>query len=524
MKTRVDNIFRKPLTYKSSSPTSIFRRHNNNNNQQQQPSNSSESESYVVSCPATPKPTTDDQQQQQQQWPPHQLSNSIEVGAVNDKSSILASQSSSTPNKLDRCNPLPTQETTNSFNVQSIFGTTDSFNIDKSSPDRSPLSSSKRSLRSLSNSSKSPKQGTPKSNSRGIKKIKPPSYYKLQFSKSQDKASLTSGDDSSVQIDDEHNLQIRLATTNDCCDSTVGESSRSMREERQRVKISRASPICEDTSNEEDKEEEGIEYDALNNVVITPDFGINSSTTATAGEGRGEKMKHKWTVNSQGQIIIVPPSPTHIASEQLITKKARHHSPVKEMNLVPKAAPFTDEQPATTMTSSINQPILMTVSNDSSSNSSFISSGEEETLEGTTFLTPLPTSGSGGSSNLESPPRMTRHSRAFGTAYHSLFRGDESDGSRSSGNNAAANKSSSLPTSGKRRQRSISPNNSKGSKTSDDGGGCTSILTQILDVFSLNGNMCCHQEVGSNEGVEGNGDYLRQHSQQAQQRGVLICA
>ena len=523
MKTRVDNIFRKPLTYKSSSPTSIFRRHNNNNNQQQQPSNSSESESYVISCPATP--TTDDQQQQQ--WPPHQLSvSSVEVcGAVNDKSTTLSSsQSPSTPNKLDRCNPLPTHsETGNSFNVQSIFGTTDSFNIDKSSPDRSPLSSSKRSLRSLSNSSRSPKQGTPKgSSSSRLKKIKPPSYYKLQFSKSQDKASLTSGDDSSVQIDDEHNLQIRLATTNDCCDSTVGESSRSMREERQRVKISRASPICEDTSNEEDKEEEGIEYDALNNVVITPDFGSNSTTTA-GGEGK-EKMKHKWTVNSQGQIIIVPPSPTHIASEQLITKKARHHSPVKEMNLVPKAAPFTDEQPATTMTSSINQPILMTVSNDSSSNSSFISSGEEETLEGTTFLTPLPTSGSGGSSNLESPPRMTRHSRAFGTAYHSLFRGDESDGSRSSGNNAAANKSSSLPTSGKRRQRSISPNNSKGSKTSDDGGGCTSILTQILDVFSLNANMCCHQEVGSNEGVEGNGDYLRQHSQQAQQRGVLICA
>jgi len=298
-----------------------------------------------------------------------------------------------------------------------------------------------------------------------------------------------------------------------------------MREERQRIKISRASPICEDTEGSEDKEEEGIEYDALNNVVITPDFGNNSSTTAV-GEGR-EKMKHKWTVNSQGQIIIVPPSPTHLASEQLITKKARHHSPVKEMNLVPKAAPFTDEQPATTaattMTSSINQPILLTVSNDSSSNDSFISSGEEETLEGTTFLTPLPTSGSGGSSNLESPPRMTRHSRAFGTAYHSLFRGDDSDGSRSSGNNNTANKSSgSLPTNGKRRQRSISPN-SKGSKTSnDDGGGCTSILTQILDVFSLNGNMCCHQV--SNEGTEGSkGDYLRQHSQQAQ-RGVLICA
>ena len=119
---------------------------------------------------------------------------------------------------------------------------------------------------------------------------------------------------------------------------------------------------------------------------------------------------------------------------------------------------------------------------------------------------------------------MTRHSRAFGTAYHSLFRGDESDGSRSSGNNnTAANKNGPSMSSGKRRQRSISPN-SKGSKTSnDDGGGCTSILTQILDVFSLNGNMCCHQEVGSNEGVEGNGDYLRQHSQQAQ-RGVLICA
>ena len=116
---------------------------------------------------------------------------------------------------------------------------------------------------------------------------------------------------------------------------------------------------------------------------------------------------------------------------------------------------------------------------------------------------------------------MTRHSRAFGTAYHSLFRGDESDGSRSSGHNTAANKSSSvLSTSGKRRQRSISPN-SKGSKTSsDDTGGCTSILSQILDVFSLNGNMCCHQV--SNEGNEGsNGDYLRQHSQQ---RGVLICA
>jgi len=299
-----------------------------------------------------------------------------------------------------------------------------------------------------------------------------------------------------------------------------------MREEKQRVKISRASPICEDTEGSagEGENEEGIEYDALNNVVITPDFGTNSSTSA-GGEGR-DKMKHKWAVNSQGQIIIVPPSPTHIASDQLITKKARHHSPVKEMNLVPKAAPFTDvEQPVTAMTSSINQPILMTVSNDSS-NDSFISSGEEETLEGTTFLAPLPTSGSGGSSNLESPPRMTRHSRAFGTAYHSLFRGDDSDGSRSSGNNAAANKnSSSLPSSsGKRRQRSISPN-SKGSKTSnDDGGGCTSILTQILDVFSLNGNMCCHQEV-SNEGTEGsNGDYLRQHSQQAQQRGVLICA
>jgi len=293
---------------------------------------------------------------------------------------------------------------------------------------------------------------------------------------------------------------------------------------RERIKISRASPICEDTSSGSGEvEEEGIEHDALNNVVITPDFG-NSSTTA-GGVGRKEKMKHKWTVNSQGQIIIVPPSPTHLASEQLITKKARHHSPVKEMNLVPKAAPFTDEQTATAMTSSINQPILMTVSNDSSSNDSFISSGEEETLEGTTFLTPLPTSGSGGSSNLESPPRMTRHSRAFGTAYHSLFRGDDSDGSRSSGNNTAANKNSdSLPTNGKRRQRSISPNNSKGgSKTSsDDTGGCTSILTQILDVFSLNGNMCCHQV--SNEGTEGsNGDYLRQHSQQAQ-RGVLICA
>ena len=295
------------------------------------------------------------------------------------------------------------------------------------------------------------------------------------------------------------------------------------------MKISRASPICEDTSSGSagEGQEEGIEYDALNNVVITPDFGTNSTTTATAGVGRDEKMKHKWTVNSQGQIIIVPPSPTHIASEQLITKKARHHSPVKEMNLVPKATPFTDEQPATTaattMTSSINQPILMTVSNDSSSNSSFISFGEEETLEGTTFLTPLPAAGSSaGSSNLESPPRMTRHSRAFGTAYHSLFRGDDSDGSRSSGNNAAANKNG-LPTSGKRRQRSISPNNSKGSKTSnDDGGGCTSILTQILDVFSLNGNMCCHQEVSSSNN-EGNGDYLRQHSQQAQ-RGVLICA
>lgn len=305
-----------------------------------------------------------------------------------------------------------------------------------------------------------------------------------------------------------------------------------MKEGRERIKISRASPICEDTEGSagEGENEEGIEYDALNNVVITPDFGTNSSTTTAAGgEGR-DKMKHKWTVNSQGQIIIVPPSPTHLASEQLITKKARHHSPVKEMNLIPKATPFTDvEQPATTaattMASSINQPILMTVSNDSSSNDSFISSGEEETLEGTTFLTPLPAAGSAGSSNLESPPRMTRHSRAFGTAYHSLFRGDESDGSRSSGNNAAANKSSgSLPTSGKRRQRSISPNSKGSSKTSsDDTGGCTSILTQILDVFSLNGNMCCHQV--SNEGTEGsNGDYLRQHSQQVQQRGVLICA
>ena len=105
-----------------------------------------------------------------------------------------------------------------------------------------------------------------------------------------------------MELDENHNLQLQLASTsdnNDVQSCIIDESEGTVSIRRQQQKIIRASPICESmTDNNDNMEEEGIEC----------------SRTAVAAVG--STRVQKWMVNDNGKIILVPPSPTTTSPAQ----------------------------------------------------------------------------------------------------------------------------------------------------------------------------------------------------------------
>mmetsp|Transcript_24681 Transcript_24681/g.53242 ORF Transcript_24681/g.53242 Transcript_24681/m.53242 type:complete len:443 (+) Transcript_24681:282-1610(+) len=439
MKSRVD-IFRpraaatRGCRPNCGSATSIFRRSSNNNNNNNNNHNQQPSSQPTKSnCSSESEPYVISVPPGQ--WPPHEALSSASEGTN-------AAQHA----QLDRSAPLPTGGTTSSSSSNSYDAS-------------SPLTASRK--QSASTSTNSPTTTICKSKT-------PPSYYKIELVRGgcdigggddycDNMVQLTAGDDSSVQLTPNHNDGIiQLANIAHHQD---GNNSSNI--------IIRASPI--------------VEHDAIEHLAMSFHNDIHCSQQGATGNPTLCTEQHndasqQWTISDNGKIIVIPPSPSRVSMTHL--KKPRHFN-------------NDDDHDHNASSSPLSMPPLLVKANSSSSSSSSDDSFLSDTNNDHSIAKECPPYCE--SESLESPPRMTRSVITPSLFFESVNGSSKGGGSFSSSggsNSRSKSKNKNGKTTGSyQRSRSSSPSN--------NGGGCGTrfdFLSQILDVFSLNGG-CCHQNV-----------------------------
>lgn len=238
-----------------------------------------------------------------------------------------------------------------------------------------------------------------------------------------------------MQLAADHNERLQLAANDADCGPR-----------HEHKNIIRASPI--------------VEHEAIEHGAAAADAAAWAPSEAAVkkehdAEGEVERPPaQRWTVSDHGRIVAVPPSPSSVAAAR--SKKPRRHSPAHGDGLdVP--------------------PLLVRASSGGSSVDSFLPENAKDA--------PCGAESGAESESLESPPRLDRS-----VITPSLFQ-DSVNGSSSEGKSGRQKnkRSSSVNSTKSRSSGSTSP--------IQGGGGCGArfdFLSQILDVFSLNGG-CCHQ-------------------------------
>lgn len=251
---------------------------------------------------------------------------------------------------------------------------------------------------------------------------------------------LTAGDDSSVQLTPDHNEQlIQLANVVDV---------------NKKNNIIRASPIVEHEAIELDHEAHSVNVIRANGAAIC------------ASSLQQHDPSQRWTISDNGDIIVIPPSPSRVSMTHSKKPSKTDHG--------------HDEA-----SSSLSMPPSLVKANSSSDSSS--SSDNDSLLSATndSIAKECPPSGS---ESLESPPRMTR-SVITPSLFQESIEGSSKGGSTSTiSANGSKSRSNKLQSNKKGRQTPTTSQRSSGCGTRFD------FLSQILDVFSLNG-ACCHQGV-----------------------------
>lgn len=255
-----------------------------------------------------------------------------------------------------------------------------------------------------------------------------------------DMVQLTAGDDSSVQLTPDHNEQlIQLANVVDV---------------NKKNNIIRASPIVEHEAMELDHEADGV------NVIRANGAAIRASSL------QQHDPSQRWTISDHGDIIVVPPSPSRVSMPH--SKK-----PSKIDHGHDEASSSSSTPPSLVKANSTSD------SSSSSDNDSFLSATDDSIAK------ECPPSGS---ESLESPPRMTR-SVITPSLFQESIEGSSKGGSASTiSANGSKGRSNKLRSNEKGGRTPTTSQRSRGCGTRFD------FLSQILDVFSLNG-ACCHQGV-----------------------------